>query len=554
MITEIQNEDSPRWERIMRRLVLALTILFFLLNVPRAFSASNARDSSIPVFNVRDFGATGEKTQNARPAIQKAIDACAQSGGGVVYVPPGDYTTGTLHLQSHVRFFIEAGATLYSSKEERDFDKPALFYGEDLVNITLEGRGTVNGQAEYEWRLPGDFHDDFIYPNQLMMEKAGKPLLRSFPKANQYGKLVLLIRCRDVRIAGLSFVDSPSWTIHPYGCERLVVDGVYIRSSLKEAVWADGIDPDGCRDVRISNSTIETGDDAIVFYSMNWFGPALPCENITITNCRLSSASSALKFCDGNMNAIRRVTVDNCVITDSNRGLAFMVFDGGVVEDVVLSNLTVECRRHDWFWWGDGDPVHFNIKKRSEVHRNWKKEEDRPAGSIRRVLIQNVIARGQGMSVWSGHPESWLEQITVDNLRLHISHDPQAPYEKAKHAMHIRLARDIKLRNVEIHWEKPEFAGWESALYLENVRGVELENVAARQARAGDKAKPALVFDQSEDIVIRHCRALPGTGTFLFFVGERTKGVALSGNDFSQAQTPYLLGKGVRKDRVRHEK
>ena len=62
---------------------------------------------------------------------------------------------------------------------------------------------------------------------------------------------------------------------------------------------------------------------------MNWFGPALPCENITVTNCRLSSASSAIKFCDGNMNAIRNVTIDNCVITDSNRGLAFMDFDGG---------------------------------------------------------------------------------------------------------------------------------------------------------------------------------------------------------------------------------
>ena len=101
--------------------------------------------------------------------------------------------------------------------------------------------------------------------------------------------------------------------------------------------------------------------------SSNIYGPALPCENITVTNCRLSSASSALKFCDGNMNCIRHVTVDNTVITDSNRGIAFMVFDGGYVSDVVLSNMTIECRRHDWFWWGNGDPIHFDIKRRSEV-------------------------------------------------------------------------------------------------------------------------------------------------------------------------------------------
>ena len=165
-----------------------------------------------------------------------------------------------------------------------------------------------------------------------------------------------------------------------------IIDGVYIFSRPEEAVWADGIDPDGCQDVHISNSTIETGDDAIVFWSADIWGPALPTENITVTNCRLSSASSALKFCDGNSNAVRRVTIDNVVITNSNRGLAFMVFDGGVVEDVVISNVTIETRRFDWFWWGDGDPIHFNIKRRSEVDGT-KRDNEPPAGMIRNVSI-----------------------------------------------------------------------------------------------------------------------------------------------------------------------
>ena len=182
-----------------------------------------------------------------------------------------------------------------------------------------------------------------------------------------YPRMVLLLRCTDVRITGLKFLRSRSWTINPYACKRLVIDGVYIYSSQKDGVWADGIDPDGCQDVRISNSTVETGDDALVFYSADIWGPALPVENVTVTNCRLSSSSSAIKFCDGNSNAIRRVNIDNVVITNSNRGIAFMVFDGGIVEDVVISNLTIETRRFDWFWWGDGDPLHFNIKRRSEV-------------------------------------------------------------------------------------------------------------------------------------------------------------------------------------------
>ena len=500
------------------------------------------------VFNVRDFGATGTKGDFAGPAIQKAVDACARAGGGMVYLPPGDYTSGTIHLRSHVRFHVEAGATLYSVKEKRAFDKDALFFGEDLVNITLEGRGTVNGEAAYEWRPKGDHHDDFIYPNQVEMEKLGLPLVRSFPKTDQSGKLVLLLRCRDVRITGLSFIDSPSWTIHPYGCERLVIDGVYIRSSLKEAVWADGIDPDGCRDLRIANSTIETGDDALVFYSMNWFGPALPCENITVTNCRLSSASSAIKFCDGNMNAVRRVTIDNCVITDSNRGLAFMNFDGGEVSDVVISNLTIDCRRHDWFWWGDGEPFHFNIRKRSEVHKNWKKEDDRPAGVIRNVLIRDVIARGRGASVCNGHPESWLDGITLDNVKLAIAHDPASPYDKAVDALTFRLAKNLSLRNIEIVWEGPDYDRWRSALLLEDIRGLEVRGFAGRQA--GTAGGAAVVLDQVEDAVIRQGRAVEGTGVFLEVRGDMSRGIAVWGNDVRQAAVPLKTAAEVRPDAV----
>jgi hypothetical protein len=502
----------------------------------------------LTTFNVRDYGATGIKEDNARFSIQKAIDDCAEAGGGMVYVPPGDYTTGTLHLRSHIRFYVEAGATIYSIEDKSAFDREALFYGEDLVNITLEGRGTIHGQSGYEWRLD-DIDDDFIRSNKLMMEAAGKPLMRSFPKKDQFGKLVLLLRCKDVRIAGLSFIDSPSWTIHPYGCERLVIDGVYIHSSLKEGVWADGIDPDGCKDLRISNCTIETGDDALVFYSMNWFGPALPCENITVTNCRLSSASSAIKFCDGNMNCIRNVTIDNCVITGSNRGIAFMNFDGGYVSDVVLSNLTIECTRHDWFWWGDGDPFHVNIKKRSEVHKSMKKEDDRPAGIIRNVLIQNVIAHGKGSSICNGHPESWLDGITLTNVKLFISHDPKAPYDKAVHALKFQQVRNLKLKDVEIIWEKPESTLWQSALYLEEIEGLELQAFYGRQAHLGEKVS-AVVLDRVEDAVISNCKASEGTEIFLRFQGKNTQNILLRGNDFRQSKIPYILASDLAEDAV----
>jgi hypothetical protein len=504
------------------------------------------------VFSVRAFGANGVRAEDARAAIQKAVDACAAASGGQVYVPPGEYATGTIHLKSHVRFVVEAGATILSKKDDKAaFGKDALFYGEDLVNVSLEGRGTIDGEGRYERRLKGDHHDDFIYPNQVLQERSGLPLIRSFPLSNQYGKLLLLLRCRDIRITGLSFVDSPSWTMHLYGCERTVIDGVTITSSQRDGVWADGIDPDGCKDLRISNSTIATGDDALVFYSMNWFGPALPCENITVTNCRLSSASSALKFCDGNMNAIRRVTVDNCVITGSNRGIAVMDFDGGEVRDVVLSNLTVECDRYEWFWWGDGDPLHFNVKKRSEVHKGWKPEDDRPAGAVRNLTIRNVIARGKGSSVCNGHPESWLDGVNLDNVKLIVSHDPAAAYDKAVHALSFRWARNLKLKDVEVVWEKPHFASWESALHLEDVRDLDLDGFKGGPAPGGEERYPAVVLSNVEDAVVRNCRAVPGTGTFLFIKGERSRGIGLAGNDFRRVANPVRLDSDASRDAVR---
>ncbi len=537
--------------KVQTRILLCACFLlcYWLVAFRQARAQPQGGQKGLAVFDVKAFGATGRKTDNARAAIQKAVDACAAAGGGMVYLPPGEYSSGTIHLRSRVRFFLEAGATLYSIKDKNAFDKDALFYGEDLVNIALEGRGTVNGEGAYEMRLKGDFHDDFIYPNQVEVEKRGLPLTRSFPKANQFGKLVLLLRCKDVWISGLSFIDSPSWTIHPYGCERMVIDGVYIRSSLKDAVWADGIDPDGCKDLRISNSTIETGDDALVFYSMNWFGPALPCENITVTNCRLSSASSAIKFCDGNMNCVRNVTIDNCVITGSNRGIAFMTFDGGDVRDVVISNLTIECVRHDWFWWGDGEPFHFNIRKRSEVHKNWRKEDDRPAGSIRNVLIQNIIAHGKGSSICNGHPESWLDGITMDNIKLFVSHDAAAPYDKAVHALTFKQAKNLKLRNIEVFWEAPGYDQWQSVLFLEDIRGLELEGFSGGPAKPGTEAA-AVVLNQVEDARVSKSNALSGTSVFCEIRGERTRNISFVGNDFLQVGMPWRLAPDVKPDAV----
>src|SRR5580658_9991319 len=499
------------------------------------------------VFDVKDYGATGRKSDDARPALQKAIDACGKAGGGRVYVPPGEYTSGQLHLRSGVRLYLEAGATIFATLDSRQYDdakKAALIYGEDLHDIALEGAGTLDGQSAYEWHL-NDMTDYYILNNQRQMEATGKPLLRSFPRGHPnetvYPRMVLLLRCVDVRIAGLKFLRSRSWTINPYACKHLTIDGVYIYSSQKEAVWADGIDPDGCQDVRISNSTVETGDDALVFYSTDIWGPVLPTENVTVTNCRLSSSSSAIKFCDGNMKAVRHVTISNVVITNSNRGLAFMVFDGGIVEDVVISNVSIETRRFDWFWWGDGDPIHFNIKRRSEVDGTPRANEP-AAGIIRNVTIENVIAHGQWTSAIQGHPDSWLEWIRLSNARLFVSHGADAPYEGTQATVTLKYARDVEMKDVEIHWEEPHAATWESGLVVDQVKDLRLEDMILDLAPGS--TQPVLRLNDAEGVTLRQSRVRS-----VHVTGSKSKAIRLL-----ETQTDVTTGPEVAPGTVEYVK
>jgi len=509
-----------------------------------AIAAAGQSATAQRVFNVRDYGATGRKNDDARPALQGAIDACGKAGGGQVYVPPGEYTSGQLHLRSGVQLYVEAGATIYASLDSRQYDdakKAALIYGEDLHDIALEGAGTLDGQASYEWHL-NSIVDHYILSNQHQMEGTGKPLLRSFPKGfpqeTVYPRMVLLLRCVDVRITGLKFLRSRSWTINPYACKRLVIDGVYIYSSQREAVWADGIDPDGCQDVHISNSTIETGDDAIVFYSTNAWGPVLPTENVTVTNSRLSSSSSAIKFCDGNSRAIRHVVINNVVITNSNRGLAFMVFDGGIVEDVVIANVTIDTRRFDWFWWGDGDPIHFNIKRRSEIDgRTYDREP--AAGIIRNVTISNVIAHGQGTSTMQGHRDSWLEGIRFNHVRLFLSHSADAPYESTAAAMTMKYARNVAMNDVEIAWEEPHSTTWKSGLVVDDVEDLSLDGARIDAAPGSDQ--PVLRLNDANGVLIRQSSIASVQVT-----GSKSRAVRLLETEANVTEDPGLAPVSVR--------
>jgi hypothetical protein len=503
------------------------------------------------VFNIKNYGATGRKTDDARPAIQKAIDACAAAGGGVVLLPPGEYTSGTLDLRSHIRVHLEAGATLFATQDTNGYDyrgissRAALFYGENLEKITIEGQGIVDGQAEYEWR-PDDFERN--YDHKTKMESLGKSLMRSvpkgFPKREVFPHLLWLGRCKDVKVTGLNFLHAPNWTISLYACDRVVFDQLYIYTSLKEAVWADGIDLDSCRDVLVANCVIETGDDCVALVSQNWWGPPRICENISITNCRLSSASAGVKFSEGNRAGVRNVQVSNTLFNNVNRGFVFCTAMGGSISNVTLSNLTINCNRFDWFWAGDGQPFRFRPCRLSELTGEPPEPGEAPPPAIRNITIRNVNARAKGSSLFYGHPENFLDGVNLENVKLFMATDTSAPYEFAEHALDFRHAKNVRLKDVEVFLETPASESWKSALFFEDVQRLDLDGFTGAGTRRSEET-PVLALKQVSGANLRNCRALEGTDVFLRVLGPASRDIRLEDNHLGEAKVPVKVDDDV---------
>ena len=512
---------------------------------------------SMTAFNIKDYGASGNKADDAGPAIQKAIDAAAAAGGGTVYLPPGQYTSGTLRLRSHVNIYLESGSTLFASEKAEAFDfqkeksKDALFFGEDIEDLAISGHGTVDGQAKYFW-APDTIERSFQHKKLIVA--SGKSQMRSypagFPDRTVYPHLLWLGHAKDVKIMGVSFLHSPSWTFAFYDCTRLTIDGVYIYTSLKEAVWADGIDMASCKEVSISNSTIITGDDCLVFITgIDSWGPTTPTEHITVTNCHLSSASAAIKFSEGNSLVIRDILIDNCAIFDSNRGLTLQIATGGDISNVVISNITMDLHRFDWFWAGDGNAFNFETRRTSEWNDEPRKPGEPDPGSMHNIIIRDIIVHSQGESTIYGHPERWLEGVTFENIKFFLSSDPKSPYDTARHAMSFKWIKNLDLRNIEVFWEKPYYDKWESALDIENVDGLRIDGFSGNTAFP-DRDIPAVTMNQVENASMHDMEAPDGTQVFLKISGDKSRDIYLGGNDFHRARMPYSIDSNVERNAV----
>lgn len=480
-------------------------------------------------FDVKNYGATGKRADNATKAIQSAVDACFAAGGGVVYVPPGDYTTGRIQLKDNVNLHLEAGATLLLSQDPADFPRRArtMIYADGAKNIAVTGRGTLDGLAQYDW-TDARGADPEIQEEIGIARRAGLDMRRYYRKGMQTFML-LIDRSTDVRLEGVTILNSPLWNVRLNECDRVFIRGVHIYSDLEKGVNSDGIDVVSSSNVLISDCIIVTADDSICLKTMGLGGGiAKPVENVTVTNCILSSSSTALVIGTETHSDIRHVVFSNLVIRNSNRGFGINVQDGGTVSDVLFTNITMDLGRRHWNWWGSAETFKFVLKKRTPESK---------LGAIRDVVIKNVISHSQGTSTITGHPDRRLENITISDLQMFMQSE-NAVDKRATHAIKIDGVKGCKLRDITVAWanEKTE-PMWESALYLRDVDHFDINGFTGRQGLVPGLA-PAIVLDNVAAGVIRNSRADEGCQTFLHIRGTNTKDVKLKSNELEQAKEP----------------
>jgi len=421
--------------------------------------------SFIPVLAEPSCVLDGKTTQ----VIQTAIDACSAAGGGVVVVPAGEYTITTIWLKQNVELRLQPGATLLLDQDPSHWTSvgpgsKALIRARGVKNVALTGSGTVDGQARYVW-APVRSQDVEISKEFELAKKAGVETSRYYREGVQT-YLLIFEDVENLRIEGVRLLNSPLWTIRVQDCNQVWVRGIYLYTSLEKGVNGDGIDLVSTSNVVISDSVIIAGDDAIVLktspFGRNSQKPVKPTENVVVTNCILSSSSTALMIGTETLADVRHVVFSNIVIRDSNKAFGINVQDGGTVSDVRFTNVTFELNRRHWNWWGSAEVMKFVLKKRTPESK---------LGKIENIVVDGVQGTARGTTLISGHAEQPLRDITISNVHVRMLPENR-PDKRMTHGMVFERIEGLKLRNVEVEWApdaRPE--GAESMVFREVKRG-----------------------------------------------------------------------------------
>jgi len=384
-------------------------------------------------FPVTAFGAAGDGKTINTASIQRAITTCYEQGGGSVIIPAGVFLTGTLSLKSRVNLVLQPGAVLMGSSVLSDYRSDSLpgygrvYYGilytENAEQVSITGQGTIDGNEEafFNWNQAKKIEwggtrftrqkDSF----RKVTAGIGDGPVVPFERPRQ---MVIFSNCKKILIRDVSLNKSPFWTLHLADCDDAVISGVRILTSPLTPN-SDGLDLTSCRNIRVSDCNIRTGDDAIAItgYAAHFELPGFKnirqvSENITVTNCTLQSSSSGIRIGFLDQNPIRNVQISNCTITGSNRGIGIFVRDEGSIENISVANLTIETRLFSGDWWGNGEPIHISaVRGRANG----------PLGRIRGVTFRDIFCSGESGLLVFGSEESAIEDLKFENVNLTLS-------------------------------------------------------------------------------------------------------------------------------------
>ncbi len=523
----------------MKKLTFVLLIAFSIIGTSLAATTD---------YNVLDFGVVADSSIVSTEKIQSAIDKCYHAGGGRVYFPPGKYKSGNIVLKDNVCLFLEAGATLYASRDTNDYKMsqnnsgdiiPVLIYARNAKNISIMGKGTIDGCAAHKV-VNVTWNDDFMGQAYQNARKIGIEMT-SYQHIKPIVCMLYLEECSFVTLRDIRLVNSQFWTTHIRWSDHVFIDNIYIASNMKRGVNADGIDIDGCQNVTIMNSIVETGDDALVLKTTSTLGVSRPCENITVTNCIFQSSSTAIKLGTESHADFRYITINNCVVRDSNRGLSIVIRDGATAENIQFSNIVLELKRRDYFWWGNADPIWLVVRQRTPNSK---------IGTIRNISFDNIIAHGEGTSKLEGfdaaHP---LQNIKLNNVQLFM-HPENYLEKRADDAFYAVNVNQLTLQDVSINWDaKNTEPLWRNAFTFSNIENLNLDKLTG--AQAPNNAGVFIELNSVKNAIIENCIPKPATTTFVKVNDANSSAITLDGNHILGKTKKIEFAKGVKKNVLR---
>lgn len=321
------------------------------------------------IFNVRDFGATADGITLDTPAVQAAVDACAENGGGTVFFPKGMYVLATVLLKSHVHITFEEGTLVlgaldfYAYRQQEEIDYPiyqdashtyfdlSMFVGRNCDDIAIEGKATIDMRSVWD--------EDGV---------RGTKIRHRGPKC------IALKECNDVLIADLEINNATDLAIYFAGCENVDIHGI------KMFVYIDGISPDNSKNVKIYDCDVVSGDDGIVFKSSYTLNRIDECCNVTVSRCKIKSRCNALKFGTETNGGFYDFHIEDIEICDSRiTAISIESVDGAIIDGVTIKNVNVK-----------------NVNAPLFIHigRRMRGPEGRELGQIRNVTLENITVDG----------------------------------------------------------------------------------------------------------------------------------------------------------------